>query len=279
MKLFRCIVAVAVCLLLCTTFAFAALPEHTGQYSNDFANVLSDETKEYINNNGAALEKATKAQITVATVTSLDGQSVEEYALELGRKWGVGGKTQDNGLMILLAPTERKITVQVGYGLEGALNDSKIGRFLDNYAVPYLKNDDWTGGVHNLYSALLAEVYKEYNMEVPQNVEAPSGENAEDDYESIIGAVIAFAVIALIIFYIIKHKNGGGGNGGGGDDDDDINGGGYVGPFIGGYGAGYLGGRRRGGGDFGGGGFGGGGGGGFGGGGGSFGGGGGSRGF
>lgn len=170
MKFFGRIAAFVLVTALLTTAVFA-LPEPTNRfYVTDTANILTSETKDYIFNNSRVLDEKTTAQLVVATVTSLEGKTVEEYALELGRKWGVGGKEKNNGLLILLAPNERKITVQVGYGLEGAVNDAKAGRFLDNYAVPYLKNDDWDGGIRNLYSALLTEVYKEYNMEVPSDV-------------------------------------------------------------------------------------------------------------
>lgn len=262
MKFFGRIAAFVLSVALFTTVAFAAVPAHTGEYSNDFAGVLTDETKSYINASGKTLEEASGAQLVVVTVASLENKTVDEYALELGRAWGVGGKEKNNGLVVLLAPNERKITVQVGYGLEGALNDAKVGRFLDDYAVPYLSDNDWDGGVRNLYSALITEVCKEYNIPVPDGVEVNEPEkDSSSDGMSIVFPILLFVVI--IFLSRMRYFNGGGRGG---------RGGGFMGPFIGGF----YGGSHHHGGGFGGGG---GGGGGFRGGGGSFGGGGSSRGF
>lgn len=267
MKLCKHFAAIILAMLLLCTVAVAYPAPTDLFFINDSADVLSSETEEYIFNNSRVLAEKTTAQLVVATVPSLDGMEVGDYALELGREWGVGSKETNNGLLILLAPNERKITVQVGYGLEGAVNDAKSGRFMDDYAVPYLKNDDWDGGVRNLYSALLTEVYKEYGLEVPADVTV---QNTEPENNSGGGSSV------LILLLLLALVAGGGGFFGGKRHRRYYGGyhrggfGGFGGPgSFGGGGGGFTGGS---------GGFGGGGGG-FGGGGGSFGGGGSSRGF
>ncbi|WP_312645116.1 TPM domain-containing protein [Hydrogenoanaerobacterium sp.] len=267
MKIFGRIAAFVLVLAALTTAVFALPKPSSRFYVNDTANVLSSETEDYIFNNSRVLDEKTTAQLVVATVASLDDKTVDEYALELGREWGVGGKEKNNGLLILLAPNERKITVQVGYGLEGAVNDAKAGRFLDNYAVPYLKNNDWDGGIRNLYSALLTEVYKEYNMEVPNDVTVYETQGNRDEGGSSGFLFPLLVIVAIIISTGVMRRGGGGGprppRGGGG-----FYGGGH---YYGGFGGGRSGGFGGGGGGFSGGSFGGGGG--------SFGGGGSSRGF
>lgn len=194
-------------------FCVGALPAHTDEfYVNDFVRILSQDTKTYIVDHSRALDNSTSAQVVVAVVESLEDKDVNDYALDLFRKWGIGAKGKDNGLLILLAPNERKISVEVGYGLEGKINDSKAGRFIDEYAVPYFKNDKWDEGVKMLYTALISEVYSEYGMERPEEVSsALSGysQTYENSESSIIMAFIIFALIFVfggILPWIFRKK-------------------------------------------------------------------------
>ena len=108
-------------------------------YVNDYANILSEKTKNYILEKSVALQKATKAQIVVVTIPSLYGENLEEYATELFRKFGIGDKEENNGLLLLLTLEERQFRIEVGYGLEGVLPDGLTGRYQDEYIIPYLK--------------------------------------------------------------------------------------------------------------------------------------------
>ena len=110
-------------------------------YVNDYAKILSSETKEYIINTNIELQKKTGAQIVVVTVSSLGGQSIEEYATELFRKFGIGDKNKNNGVLLLCSTGDRLFRIEVGYGLEGRLTDGKTGRIQDEYIIPYLKRD------------------------------------------------------------------------------------------------------------------------------------------
>ena len=116
-------------------------------YINDFANVISEEDENEILSRGVALNKKTTAQVVVVTVESLDGYAPADYAVGLGDQWGVGDEENDNGIVILLSTEEREIFIAVGYGLEGALPDSKTGRIIDRYGLSYLKADDFSKGL------------------------------------------------------------------------------------------------------------------------------------
>lgn len=234
------------------------LPEPTHEfYISDLANVLSDETKEYVLNQSNALNEKTGAQIVVATVNSLEGSSIEEYAVDLFRNWGIGSKEKNNGLLILLAPNERQIRAEVGYGLEGKINDAKAGRFIKDYAVPHLKNNDWDNGIHDLYSVILSEVYSEYGMEVPENVQEVAKSIKDHDHDALDDMVTIFISIAVIItsvvisFFVRRrswwHRRHGHYN----DDDDFYSG---FGGYYGGGSSGGFGGFSGGGGSSGGGG-------------------------
>lgn len=108
-------------------------------FVNDFAAVLNDADAQTVYNEGAALYEATKAQAVVITVEDLGGEEASDYALNIGREWGVGDKDEDNGVVILLSRDDREIYIAVGYGLEGALPDSKTGRIIDTYGIPYFR--------------------------------------------------------------------------------------------------------------------------------------------
>ncbi len=171
-------------------------------YINDFADVIDIEDEEYIFSSGKALDESTTAQVVAVTIDSTDGEEIDEYALNLGREWGIGTKEDDNGVLILLAVEDRDVYISVGYGLEGALPDSKVGRLLDNYAVDYFAEDKFSDGLKSIYSAVVNEVYIEYGLEPEEGY--VSAEQLEDDEIELtegeaIGAFVSFIVIIILI--------------------------------------------------------------------------------
>ena len=268
-RLSKTLIAVlALCLLLSVSVFAENYPSPTNEFFvNDFAEVIDSEAEQEIMNLGVDLYNKTDAQVVVVTVQSIGSKEVEEYALELGREWGVGSAEKNNGVVILLAVEERQVTIQVGYGLEGCLPDGKTGRILDDYAIPYLADNDFSNGLCEAYKAVCAVVYDEYGAEPDPDFEYDYDEYYVED-DDIIGDIIASVIILIILILIF-----GGGIG-------RRRRGFFFGPFFGGFHGGGFGGGGFSGGSHGGGGFSGGShGGGFSGGGGSFGGGGSSRGF
>lgn len=138
-------------------------------YINDYANILSSETEEYILQRSLALHAADGTQIVVVTVPNLEGMSLEKYAYDLFNSFGIGDKEKNNGLLLLLALEERKFRVEVGDGLGGILPDGKTGRFQDNYIIPYLKENKWDEGIRNGYDAFYAEIVEQNNLDVDYN--------------------------------------------------------------------------------------------------------------
>ena len=134
-------------------------------YVNDYANILSEETEKYIVDNSSKLEDATKVQIVVVTIKNLEGQDIETYATDLFRNFGIGNEKENNGLLILIALEEREIKVEVGYGLEEVMTDGLVGRYLDNYFQPYLKQDKWDEGVKEGYIAFYQKICDYYHID------------------------------------------------------------------------------------------------------------------
>ena len=141
----------AVCLTLILFVSAVARAEKTDQlkpqgYVSDFAGVLSPSAKAQLTALCTEVDQKAHAQIAVVTVKSLDGQPVEDYAVDLATKWGIGPKQADRGILILLAVEDRKYWTSVGYGLEPILPDGKVGGF-GREAVPLLRAGDYSGAV------------------------------------------------------------------------------------------------------------------------------------
>ena len=152
------------CFLMGT--AAAAIPEKptTDIYVQDNAKLLRDSTKAHILELGKELDEKTKAQVVVVTVPTLDDRPISEYANELFRSWGIGDKTLNNGVLLLISQDPRKMRIEVGYGLEGALPDGLTGQIRDEQIVPALHKNDYDEGVLKGYDALVEAVQKEYNV-------------------------------------------------------------------------------------------------------------------
>ena len=189
----------------------------TDFFVNDFADVIDKETEEELQMIGESLYKQTTAQVVVVTVESLDGYDVEEYALELGREWGVGSEENDNGVVLLLSESDRKVTIQIGYGLEGCLPDGKTGRILDEYAIPYFSNDDFSTGLAEAYKVIVSVVCDEFGI-VLENYNLNEYEDYYDetlDDDLLLIIVIMLLSLSLIAFVISKCNGGGSHHGGG----------------------------------------------------------------
>jgi uncharacterized protein len=113
----------------------------------DQANILSVDTRNAIEPKLADLEARSGIQLVVATITSLEGQEVEPYANQLFRSWKLGEKDKNNGVLLLIAPNEHRVRIEVGYGLEGTLTDALSKVIITNAMTPRFKTGDFNGGI------------------------------------------------------------------------------------------------------------------------------------
>lgn len=143
--------------LLLATAAVAAepvWPALTGRVV-DGAGVLSQAAESDLDRKLAAHEQATGDQVVVATVPSLQGLSVEAFANRLFRAWGLGGAERDDGLLLLIAPSERKVRIEVGYGLEGVVTDAASSIIIQSLILPRFRSGDLQGGIEAGVGAVL----------------------------------------------------------------------------------------------------------------------------
>jgi uncharacterized protein len=121
-------------------------PQLTGRVVDE-AGVLDGGTRASLEQKLAAFETKTTGQIVVVTLKSLQGTSIEDYGYQLGRHWGIGRKDKNSGALLIVAPSERKVRIEVGYGLEGQLTDAVSKLIIENSIVPRFRAGDVAGGI------------------------------------------------------------------------------------------------------------------------------------
>ncbi|MDI3481797.1 MAG: uncharacterized protein PWQ97_1452 [Tepidanaerobacteraceae bacterium] len=225
----------------------------TISYVYDFADLIDGSDEEKMKAIARAIDIKTKAQIVVVTVNDLNGMALEDYSLKLLRGWGIGDRQENNGLLLLvnkenlLTARSGRIRIEVGYGLEGAINDAKAGRILDNYALPAFEEKQYSKGITDTFMALAGEVAKEYNLDLSSGELSRLENYSRQGDEEIPIGVIAAIIIFIVILFIFIPRTGRGKHFKGPFD------GPFFGPFGGGFGGGGFGGGGFGGGGFGGG--------------------------
>ena len=205
----------------------------------DLAGVLSPEQKQALESKLVAIDDSSSNQIAVVILPTLDGNPIEEYATKLFRTWGIGNKKTNNGILLLIAIQDKKIRIEVGYGLEGAIPDITANSIIDNDIKPAFREQAFYEGIDKATNDIAKAAVGEYKEKRERRTKE-KGSN-----------LILFVFIVFIIVAILGKKGGGGGSNIGGGGFSDIATGMLLGSLLGGGG-------RSGGGDWGGGGGGGG---------------------
>lgn len=208
---------------------------------NDLAGILLREEAEALENKLVAYNDSTSTQIAIVTLKTTGGYEISEVALKILRDWGIGTKEKNNGILLLVAVEDRKIRIETGSGMEGAVPDAIANRIIDQIISPNFREGHYYEGLDESVDKIIQAAAGEYKG-IPRSRKSPGG-----------GGLIVGIIIIVIIISIINNRGGGGGT--------TISrrgfGRGWLGPTILGGGLGGFGGRGGGGGGFGGGGFGG----------------------
>lgn len=206
----------AIALSLCLPLGAAQAkdwPRPSGPVA-DYAHMIPAKYTQGISALALELSQKTGAALVVATVPSLDGDTVENAAVTMFEKWGIGQKGKDNGLLILVAQKERKLRIEVGYGLEGIIPDSLAGRVRDQFLVPYFKKGRFGAGLYGASAALAQIIAKDAGVTltgVPQvSVRGRRGRG--------LGGLLGLLIPAVIVLMMMRRRGRGmtGGRGGGG---------------------------------------------------------------
>lgn len=164
---------------------------------NDFANVLSGDEIQALEQKLVAYNDSTSTQIVIVTVPSLEGADVQQYAFTLGEKWGVGTANKDNGVLILAAIEDRKINISTGYGMEGVVPDISASRIIREQMAPYFKQKNYYEGFNAATDQIIALAAGEYMAE-PLEIDTPS-------VFGILGVILF--IFAIIIFAKVRQVN------------------------------------------------------------------------
>lgn len=209
-------------------------------YINDFAGVMDPGTVSKLNQLGLEVEQKTKAQISVVTIKSLDGETVEQFAVDLFKAWGVGGKQDNRGILVLLSVGDRKYRIETGYGLEPILTDGKVGGF-GREMVPYLRQADYSAALELMTNRIAQTIAQDAGVTLTGTTVRPRRKRSNSGIPTwlILLLFILFPVFGsfLRMLGLARPRRrgywGGGGFGGG------FGGGGFGGGGFGGGGGGF----------------------------------------
>jgi uncharacterized protein len=171
------------------------------QRVNDTANMLSASTKQQLEEILGRLEQTDSTQIVLLTIPSLGGEVLEEFSIKVADQWKIGQKGLDNGAILLIAKNDRKIRIEVGYGLEGSLTDLMAGRIIRNVIVPKFKAGNFDQGVIDGVQAMIGVARGEY--QAPENIPSASGSKVKGTNSFFVVGVIAFIFIIIIFISIL----------------------------------------------------------------------------
>ena len=166
---------------------------------NDYTNTLTPDQKAFLEKKLVTINDSTSTQIAVVIVNNLDGYDVSDFAVKLGREWGIGGKDYNNGVVFLIAIDDRKMNISTGYGVEGALPDITAKHIIDDVVKPNFKGKDYYRGIDEGTNAIIKAVKGEYQIPAKKN-------------KGVSGSRILMLIIIVIIFLSLSS----GGRGGGG---------------------------------------------------------------
>lgn len=198
--------ALAVLLLLAWAGWAAAEPSFpplTGRVV-DAAGILSPADEQAIAARSEALERATGRQLVVATIPDLQGYDIADYGYQLGRAWGIGERGRDTGVLLIVAPAERRVRIEVGYGLEPVLTDALSRRIIEQAFRPYARAGDLAGAIRATTEAIAAQLQLS-PAEAEARARAATG--GEEEGVPLIAAVLMLAVAMLVLW--LSSRSGG----------------------------------------------------------------------
>lgn len=218
-----------------TVYGAKVMPESSYDfYVYDELYILDNTTKNHLISTNHDLNKKTGAQVVTAIFNSLNGKDIKTFATALFEKWEIGGKKDDNGILILFVANENEVWIEVGYGLEGILPDSRVKRIINENILPSFAEEDYKKGLISGFNEIIKYIQLEYDTEIKNDyIPGIDDDNLYDDAinrKYIIGFIILIIILDLkffrgwLLFTILRVAfmgNGGGsssrgGRGGGG---------------------------------------------------------------
>jgi uncharacterized protein len=190
-------------LLLVAAPAFAqTFPELSGRVV-DQADLLPPKQEAELTQRLESLEQASSRQLVVVTIPSLEGYEIEDYGYRLGRHWGIGQEGANNGAILLVAPNDRRVRIEVGYGLEGILTDALSSQIINGQILPRFRDNDFPGGIMAGADALIQQLQAPPEAAEQRALEAAQAEQGSSDDGSIFPLIFWLIVLAFIFIPLL----------------------------------------------------------------------------
>ncbi len=185
----------------------AVYPDRSNRAVNDFAGLLRSETVARLEGFSRALREKTGDAVVVATVDSIEPETVEGYAVRLFQKWGIGEKGKDNGVLILVARQERRTRIEVGYGLEGTIPDAVASGIIRNLMLPAFRDGNYDRGVDLAVQAVIGKIAAERGQEI-EGLDQQAAAAAETSGKSgnPLGWIIFLIFFLFPLFRVIAYR-------------------------------------------------------------------------
>lgn len=180
--------------LLGAMAAWGAVPRLVGRV-NDYAKLLDEQQKSLLEQALARFEAQTTTQIVLLTTPSLEGRDITSYSIEVADQWKIGQAGKDNGVMLVVAPQERKVRIEVGYGLEGALTDAEASRIIRHVIVPSFKEGNYFAGIAGGLDGIMKASQGEFI--------APAAKVGYRSYEGTKKPSILSTILMAVIFLVL----------------------------------------------------------------------------
>ena len=185
-----------VAILLSATVAAALEVPYLAGRVNDLAELLSQETARQLESKLEQLEQATGAQVAVLTLASLEDEPLDDYSLRVVETWKLGREGVDDGVLLLVSRDDRKVRIEVGYGLEPTLTDVRSRRIISNLMVPRFREGNFDGGVSTAVEAIDATIRGQEDLMPPGLMDTPENQLFEGDW---MGSLIFLGIFTLVV--------------------------------------------------------------------------------
>ncbi len=245
-RFIQLLIPLMLCMVMFSVSWAVTIPKRPPNYVVDLANIVNNETEAKMNSYLRELERKTSAQLVILTITSLEGESIEDFSINIAHdRWKLGQKDKDNGVLLVTSLKDRKYRIEVGYGLEGILPDSLVGTIGRQILVPYFKKGDYSNGIFASTLAMANEIATDAGVKITgMPALKPSSRSVrQTEPPGLMQTImtILFVIVMVILFiknprlflllFMFSSMGGRGGSWGGG-------GGGFGGGGGGGFGGG-----------------------------------------
>jgi uncharacterized protein len=198
----------AIAFLFAVPAAAQTFPELTGRVV-DQANLLDPGQEAALTARLEALERQSSRQLVVVTISSLEGYEISDYGYRLGRHWNIGQRTANNGVLLIIALSDRKMRIEVGYGLESILTDALSDQIIREQIRPRFRADDYPGGINAGVDAIIAQLQAPPEQAEARALAAAEAASEDGDLGSLIPIIFWVIVIGFMVVPFILSRAGG----------------------------------------------------------------------